>query len=341
MTTAFIGGDVWPAAAGLERMQKQLPALRESSLLVFALDCAVETVDPRRGVTRIAVDPDVLHDFRCGAKTVAVLATNHVADFGELGIQATQSALERAGISWVGAGRDENEAGRHLVLDVGGRRLAVLSFAETAPRCGAVAASRTSAGANRLERERTLSSIRTAASAADDVWVFLHWGEEFVRLPSPEQRDLVRAMIEAGGSAVFSSHPHVLAGCEKFSGGVAFHGLGNLSFPPYVEARGYRYRWHPMARQGLLVRADLGRHGWVFSWLRLHQDQQGRPGLSQRRVGSLPWHRLYGLSASLYRALFPLARLSDRIRHYTERVLFMSNDERIVRLGLGRFGRRS
>ena len=61
--------------------------------------------------------------------SVVSLGNNHILDYGESALVETLEHLDAAGIKWVGAGRNYEEANRPLLLEIGGRKLAFLSYA--------------------------------------------------------------------------------------------------------------------------------------------------------------------------------------------------------------------
>ena len=66
----------------------------------------------------------------------------------------------------------------------------------------------------------------------------MHWGEEYVSYPSPEQQQMAHAFVDAGANAVIGHHPHVMQGYEEYHGGYIFYSLGNFNFfvdHPYAK----------------------------------------------------------------------------------------------------------
>ena len=58
------------------------------------------------------------------------LANNHMFDFGPEGMMATIRALEGADLDWTGAGMNEEESRKPLVIPVGEKTLALLAVSE-------------------------------------------------------------------------------------------------------------------------------------------------------------------------------------------------------------------
>jgi Bacterial capsule synthesis protein PGA_cap len=276
----LIGGDVWPAAIQGEELRARLGVADAPDLFVFTLDSALPAGPRRDNYTCIEFDANNLSALRLGNQNLAVTASNHITDFGDAGVIATLDELARHGFSQVGAGANRAQADQAAIVELSAGRAAVLAFAETTPRVRGLAAQENSAGVRPLEPPAVLAAIARAKSEADWVWVVLHWGDEFIRYPDPQQRSLARAMIDSGADLVVASHTHVPLGHERYGGGSIFYGLGNLIYPPYIEQRGFTYRWNPTSRQGVVVR---GRHdGHVWSWTpeEIRHDARGIPRLS-------------------------------------------------------------
>ncbi|MXO94044.1 CapA family protein [Erythrobacter arachoides] len=176
------------------------------------------------------------------------LAGNHIADCGAQGIADTVALLDAAGIAHAGAGADLAAARAPAFADVGGRRVALLSYncvgpemAWAAPgRAGCaylpiVAADGAAVSPKAcLERvhpdalETLLDDIAAARAGADCVLVAMHKGQ--VHTPAmlqPYEREIARAAIDAGADAVLSHHAHIVRGIEFHRGKPIYHGLGN------------------------------------------------------------------------------------------------------------------
>ena len=76
--------------------------------------------------------------------------------------------------------------------------------------------------------EEILGDVRRAGAAADCVVVSLHWGDEFIDRPSPDEVTLARRIIDAGASLIIGHHPHVLRGVERRGKGYIVYSLGNF-----------------------------------------------------------------------------------------------------------------
>ncbi|MGI5823706.1 MAG: CapA family protein, partial [Dethiobacteria bacterium] len=68
--------------------------------------------------------------------------------------------------------------------------------------------------------------------AADIIVVCIHWGLEYQRVPSDQQKELARTLIELGADIIIGNHPHVIQPAEivetEKGSGLVFYSLGNF-----------------------------------------------------------------------------------------------------------------
>lgn len=64
----------------------------------------------------------------------------------------------------------------------------------------------------------------------DHIFVVLHWGEERVHYPTPDQIAVAHLAIDLGASAIIGMHPHAIQGIESYKGGFVCYSLGNFIF---------------------------------------------------------------------------------------------------------------
>lgn len=172
-----------------------------------------------------------LHDL--GIDIVG-LANNHVYDFGEDAFQDTLTTLEDAGIPYVGAGRDINQAKSPVYLEVDGFTIAYVAASNAEIDIFTPEATETSGGILWCyDNTRFLESIREAAEHADYVIALPHWGDEHTTVLQTQQIDGAHAYIDAGADAVIGAHPHILQGMEFYEGKPIIYSLGNFWFDDY------------------------------------------------------------------------------------------------------------
>jgi poly-gamma-glutamate synthesis protein (capsule biosynthesis protein) len=162
---------------------------------------------------------------------VVSLANNHAMDYCAEGMLDTLAALESAGVSWVGAGRNRDEAFASCILRGNGLRIGYLARSVIVP-----AASRSGENSPGLAwhgssySAELAAAIRDLGKQADIVIVTFHWGIEGQRRHSAYQQQIARRCIDDGALLVIGHHTHCLQGIEMYNGGLIAYSLGNFLF---------------------------------------------------------------------------------------------------------------
>lgn len=170
-------------------------------------------------------DPSLAAALAAAPFDAACLANNHVMDYGPPGLEQTLAALRGAGLRWVGAGADREEAWRPLVLEIRGARVALINLCEEEDASGATEGA---PGVGALDIEESVLRVRAARSLAEGVIVVFHGGREYAPLPPPYVADALRRIAAAGADAVVAHHPHVPQGVEVRGGVPIFYSTGNF-----------------------------------------------------------------------------------------------------------------
>lgn len=163
---------------------------------------------------------------------IAALANNHAYDYGANAFEDTLSTLREAGISYVGAGMNYEEAARPLCFLINGYKVAYLAASRAEDYRLTPGAGENKAGVFECyeESDNLIKEIGKAAQSSDFVFVYVHWGiENSTRLSDNELR-LGKKYIDAGASAVIGAHPHILQGMEFYKGAPIVYSLGNFWF---------------------------------------------------------------------------------------------------------------
>ena len=164
---------------------------------------------------------------RAGFNVVS-LANNHTLDYGSEGLEDTRAALDKAGISHAGAGRNAIEARQPVYMMADGVTVAVLAYSLTFPE--EFWAGLDKPGTAFGHEKHVRADVATARQTADIVVVSFHWGQEGKTELRDYQTQLAHAAIDAGASAVLGHHPHILQGVEQYKHGVILYSLGNFAF---------------------------------------------------------------------------------------------------------------
>ena len=184
-----------------------------------------------------------LGDPRFGHFHVLTLGNNHINDSLSQGIIATCDYLDTKAVLHVGAGRTIQEQDEFPIVEVGGIKVAVLSYTFST---------------NGIPREKTflhgVNLVRFNALDDEDYYpalihrhiglakqrraeyivACLHWGVEFEQYPPLRIRERGRALLDAGIDCIIGHHPHILNPVEHYKtrdgrDGLIFYSLGNVT----------------------------------------------------------------------------------------------------------------
>lgn len=217
-------------------------------------------------------NPVVLRDLVAAGVDLVTTANNHVLDRGREGAEMTLAELARAGLPAVGS------LPRQGPRDFVHRRqtpLGTIAFIACTYGTNAIRDGDDQVLQCFSETDRLLSLVKREAAdpAVAGVIVLPHWGTQYINRPNSGQRDLARALVDAGAMAVIGTHPHTVqpfATLPRTGGGQALvvYSTGNFISTPRYPPSAYE----AMALvdvcdggAGLVVQ----RAGWIAMKMRL------------------------------------------------------------------------
>jgi poly-gamma-glutamate synthesis protein (capsule biosynthesis protein) len=251
-------GDVAPRRDDPSSIFADTSAILQSADLCFGqMECPISDRGSPSLQARLAMrtSPEVAPILREAGFDVMSIAGNHVLDFGRDALADTLEYLPAAGVAICGAGANITEARRPALLQVSGKRVAVLAYSsilpagyaadKARPGCAPMRAHthyeqvepdqpgtppRIHTFADPADLAALQADIRAARETADIVLVSLHWGIHFVRAEVADyQREVAAAAIHAGADAIFGHHPHLLKGVDFIAGKPVFYSFGNFA----------------------------------------------------------------------------------------------------------------
>ena len=155
---------------------------------------------------------------------LCLLANNHATDGGHQGMLDTMNTLDKAGITYIGAGKNESVIVRSLVREVGGIKIGIYNVSET--MYNKPTANR--AGAWLYDEYVVCNDIKELKQKCDYLIVAYHGGIEKFHYPSPEIRKRFHRMADCGADMILSQHTHCV-GCEEYyNGAYLLYGQGDF-----------------------------------------------------------------------------------------------------------------
>ena len=164
---------------------------------------------------------------------VAIVANNHVYDFGEQGLLDTLDTLGQASIHALGAGRNIEEASAPVYFIVNDMKIALIAATqiERLDNPDTKEATETSPGVFRcFDPEKLCEVISQAKAESDFVIVCVHWGTENESSPDWAQTEQAPMYAQAGADLIVGDHPHCLQGITYCGNTPVLYSLGNFWF---------------------------------------------------------------------------------------------------------------
>ena len=171
----------------------------------------------------------LLHEL--GADIVS-LGNNHTYDYGEAGLFDTMDVLEEAGIAYVGAGENIEDASKIVYVVANGKKIAFAAATEIERTMQYTKeATATTAGVLKTRNpQRFINVIKQAAECSDYVIAVPHWGTEGALYADASQKRQANIYAEAGADVIIGGHPHRLQGIAYYGDTPVAYSLGNFWF---------------------------------------------------------------------------------------------------------------
>lgn len=184
--------------------------------------------------------------------SIISLANNHTPNFGIKGLKDTFNYLKEAGIKYVGAGNNEEEANQPVFIEAKGIKFAFLAFNDSDVVPPSYEADSNRPGTSFMRLDKMTRAVKEAKQKANFVIVSMHSGTEYINKPNDSQVNFARAAIDAGADLVIGHHPHVVQTMEKYKGRYIFYSLGNFVFDQM---------WSQKTREGLAIKFYFDKSG--------------------------------------------------------------------------------
>lgn len=159
------------------------------------------------------------------------LANNHCYDYGTDAFYDTLTTLQDAGIPYVGAGQNLEEAMRPQFFLAGGMKIGYIACTRAEKYILTPEATQDSPGVLRCyDPTLAVQAIEAAKAQCDYLVVYVHWGTEESTILEQAQIDLADAFQQAGADLIVGAHPHILQGAGWREDTPVVYSLGNFWF---------------------------------------------------------------------------------------------------------------
>lgn len=196
------------------------------------------------------VQPESLIRLRDLNVNIVSLANNHIGDLGKEGLIKSMELLDELSIKYCGAGLNEQEASKPVVLEYDGKKFAFIAVCQKNKAfLGSVQyADNNNWGVFGYD-DKVVSYIKTLKKEYDHVFVIAHWGVEFKWLPDEVVCEYAKAMIDAGADGIIGGHPHQIQPLLTYKERPIYYSLGNFLFPEmYIDD--YCNVFYPSKKEG-------------------------------------------------------------------------------------------
>ncbi len=242
-----------------------LPLFLASDVLIGNLEFPI--INNGKGIKKagpiLKGEESYINIFKKSGFNVLSMANNHIKDCGEEGVLSTIGICKKNEIDVVGAGKNEVEAKKPLIIDKNGWKIGVMAFAEHEFN----AAYENQAGANLLDVFHDFDAIKEIKQQVDYLIILYHGGVEYYEYPSPLLQKKCRKMIASGADLVTCQHSHCIGTTENFLDGTIVYGQGNTLF-------GYRKNsknWN----EGFLLKIKLNIKENALKFVPIEAKKQG------------------------------------------------------------------
>ena len=175
--------------------------------------------------THLRAQPEAVAGLAFAGINAVTLANNHIMQHGREAVLETTRVLDQNAIAYTGIESAEFKIKNFRLIEKKGRRIGLLGY-NLRPEQYSVSPRIDAAG----NLDRICSDIEANKGQCDFLLLSLHWGEEFVDRPSPEQVQLGRKLIDCGAHVILGHHPHILQGVERYRGRDIASSLGDFVF---------------------------------------------------------------------------------------------------------------
>ncbi|MGV8981169.1 CapA family protein [Clostridium sp.] len=189
------------------------------------------------------------------------IVNNHTIDRGSEGVFSTMSEIQKRGLKEIGA-RENLEKKPYLIQDVKGIKIGFISYSYETPRKGESktlnALQIPSDVVNLLNTfsyehiDEDLNKIKIQidemkSAGAQAIVFFIHWGNEYERVPNVHQKTIASALCDYGVDVILGSHPHVVQTMEFITSektgrrSLVVYSMGNFISNQQYERTNNRY----------------------------------------------------------------------------------------------------
>ncbi|ASK61275.1 capsular biosynthesis protein [Virgibacillus phasianinus] len=209
-------------------LDKVAPFLQQSTITMANQETMIGGTDIGLSTYPSFNSPKTMGDaLKDAGIDVVTIANNHTLDRGESAILSAISYWDKIGMMYTGAFKSPKDQRKIRVMQTE-EDISVAFLAYTYGTNGIPDPEGKEYLVNRIDKEKIASDIKKAKKLSDVIVLSLHFGNQYERMPSQEQKDLVQFAADHGVQVVIGHHPHVLQPVDWVEGE-----NGNKTFVAY------------------------------------------------------------------------------------------------------------
>ncbi|MCR4696927.1 MAG: CapA family protein [Lachnospiraceae bacterium] len=214
----------------------------------------IHSMDPKVGDFLEEINADIWN-----------ICNNHIMDAKEEGILSTLENAASHNALTLGAGRNEEEARKPIILnEAGGIGLIGVGYQRACRKAGAD----TPGCYSWSDLEAIEESIKAIKKTCRWCIIVAHAGEEFTALPSPYTRERYLKYLDMGADIIVAHHPHVPMNYELFPNKAIFYSLGNFIFDTDYQRSQFNTEY------GLFIKLILNENDFSFEPFGIRIDRE-------------------------------------------------------------------
>lgn len=215
--------------------------LSDGDEVLMNLECSITDIEPSplKGTEKkhlySAREEGTISAFKKLNITTCMLANNHAVDYGKAGLIDTITALERAGIKYIGGGRSEEEAAAPLMFEkqLGEKTfkaaiVASYNYGVASDNYGFYAKGNVP-GVNKKDLKKFAAQIKKIKSEDENIMYILspHWGPNYVWRTFTQQQQ-GEEFIKAGADLIVGHSAHMIQEIEYYRNKLIMYSIGNF-----------------------------------------------------------------------------------------------------------------
>lgn len=230
------------------------PYLNAADLTFGNLETTFGGKEPYSGYPLFNAPDEVADALKGAGFDIIQTANNHTMDTRAEGAARTYNVLKEKGLTPVGTAAKPEDR-KPVIVEQNDIKIAFLAY--TYGTNGMPVPKDQPYLINLIDEEAIEQDIKTAKEAgAEFIVVGLHFGNEYERKPTKEQRQLVTRVFEMGADVILGGHPHVLQPMEQMEVGgeqkFVIYSLGNFISNQFSYTIS-----NPYANKGIVLYLDI------------------------------------------------------------------------------------